>query len=63
MKSKMILVCKTNGENCDETGYEVKVGDKIHIICCKKGFEKTLGEFLTYEEIKERVYTDNGERD
>ena len=42
MKSKMILVCKTNGENCEEKGYEVKIGDKTHIICCFK-FIKSRG--------------------
>lgn len=62
MESKMILVCKTNGENCKEKGYEVKVGNQTHNICCEKGFEKTLNQFLDYGS-KERVYSDTEERE
>ncbi len=46
VKNKMVMVCLSHGEKCDEKGYKSKVEIKNIIFCCEDGFIQSLKDFI-----------------
>lgn len=45
IKIQMIMVCQKHGESCDKEGCVIEAGDKVHLFCCSKGFERSLEDY------------------
>ena len=43
--TKMLLICETKGNHCNQDGYRYKVGNVVNLYCCKQGFFDSLADF------------------
>jgi hypothetical protein len=43
--TKMIMVCQTKGQPCDNKAFDPETKGMDFIFCCQKGFEQSIEDF------------------
>lgn len=55
----MIMVCLTNGKQCNEDGFVAEVGNVTHLFCCEDGFKQSVADFTQHLDDDRKHHKNN----